>query len=476
MPDPVTTTLLISSDRSFVELCQQAVASCPDLTLLVRARAREADYYLARDETKLILIHLVQESQTREVIRLLHRLASLQRTVAVVVISERQDAEQAWSLPRLGAAHYLSRPHDRDQLASLLSGWVRQARAAEGELAIPTRDERRSLHAASLEAPCRHIDTMMEQVQRVASQETTILLGGETGTGKTRLARLIHELSPRRAEPFLVINCGALATELIESEMFGHVKGAFTGADQARVGKFAAAGRGTLLLDDIDALPITLQAKLLRAVEERVFELVGGNDSLSVEARLIAASNRPLEREVQAGRFRADLYYRLDVVHFHLQPLRDQPEMIRHLASTFLMDCAARNGRRVDGISVEALQMLEAYAWPGNIRELRNAIERAVVLCRNHYIGVEDLPDGLRAATSSVFLPSRQSRQLDLPRTGSILRNAQSKTEVALILETLRKHGNNRLRAALELGISRRTLYKKLHRYGLMETEIAGAD
>jgi DNA-binding NtrC family response regulator len=475
MPSPVTTMMLISPDSALVEECQEAIDAWPELSLLVMGRIREADSYLAREEIQLIVVHVVHESETRAVIHLLHRLASAERAATVIVLSERPDPDQAWSLRRLGAADYLDRPRDRGQLAALVNEWILKARAAQEEPAIAEPIER-GAPPLSFEAPGKNANAMMEQVRRAAAQDTTILLGGETGTGKTRLARLIHELSPRRAEPFLVINCGALATELIESEMFGHVKGAFTGADQARAGKFAAAGRGTLLLDDIDALPVALQAKLLRAVEERVFELVGCNNPLPVQARIIAASNRRLEREVEAGRFRADLYYRLNVVSFHLQPLREQPEMIRYLATQFLRECAARSGRPIDGIVIEALNMLEAYRWPGNIRELRNIIERAVVLCCNPYIGIEDLPEPLCAAAAAAFPFGHQPQKLESLASPSTLRSARGNAEVLLILEALRKHGNNRLRAARELGISRRTLYKKLHRYGLMEASLVQSE
>jgi DNA-binding NtrC family response regulator len=238
-------------------------------------------------------------------------------------------------------------------------------------------------------------------VRQVAPLDVTILLTGETGTGKTHLACLIHALSPRRHEPFMVIHGGALVGNLIGSEMFGHTKGAFTGAHEDRIGKFAAAGSGTLLFDDIDALPLPLQAKLLRALEERVFEPVGSNCSLAVEARLIAASNRVLEQEVESGRFRADLYHRLNVVAFCLPPLREQPDRIPELAIRFIKDCAARNGRPVQGIEGNALDVLRAYQWPGNIRELRNVIERAVALCRNHRIGPEDLPETVCSAAAT---------------------------------------------------------------------------
>jgi two-component system response regulator HydG len=408
---------------------------------------------------------------------LLHRLASLERAVAVLVITEEHDPAQAWGLMRLGATEYLSRVLDGSRLASLIRLLTAQPPRTEKPSPAPEPiDIVSPPQPPSQSVACRGIEAMMEQVRRVALQDTTILLGGETGTGKTRLARLIHELSPRSAEPFLAINCGALAAELIESEMFGHVKGAFTGADRARVGKFAAAGRGTLLLDEIDALPLALQAKLLRAVEERLFEPVGSNDSSPVQARLIAASNRSLEREVEASRFRADLYYRLNVVSFHLPPLREQPELISALASHFLKECAARNARPVQGISIETLSILEAYRWPGNIRELRNVIERAVALCSDDFIGLADLPETLCSA--ALCTPARSCLPLhsDGRSSRSALRHAKGKAEAALIMEALRKHGNNRLRAALELGISRRTLYKKLHRYGLMESDVGPAD
>ena len=472
MPSPATTMMLVSNDRSLVESCQRVIESYSDLRLIVIGRIREADSYLERDQIKLILVHLAQEADTSEVVRLLRQLASLQRAVTVLVISDRYDAEQAWSLTRLGAAEYLSQPLDVDRLTALINTLSARSRRAESSSPSPGPSARARSQPSASGVVDNGMETLLEQVRLVAAQDMTVLLGGETGTGKTRLARLIHELSPRRAEPFLVINCGALAAELIESEMFGHVKGAFTGADRARAGKFAAAGRGTLLLDEIDALPLSLQAKLLRAVEERVFEPVGSNESMQVQARLIAACNRPLEHEVEAGRFRADLYYRLNVIGFHLPPLRERPGLIRQLAASFLVDCATRNGRPVQGISSEVLRVLESYSWPGNIRELRNVIERAVALCSGPNIGVRDLPDAICAAASSPFQGSPQPQQFDPSTSPSALRHARGEAEAALIMQALRKHGNNRLRAALELGISRRTLYKKLHRYGLMEESL----
>jgi transcriptional regulator with PAS, ATPase and Fis domain len=313
---------------------------------------------------------------------------------------------------------------------------------------------------------------MREQVGRVVPQETTLLLTGETGTGKTRLARLIHELSPRRNEPFLVVDCGAVSPNLIESEVFGHVKGAFTGADRDRPGKLAAAGRGTLLLDEINSLPLSLQAKLLRAVDDRVFEPVGSEKAQPLRARLIAASNADLESEVNAGRFRADLYYRINVVGFSPPPLRDRRASIAPLAYKFLAELAARNRPDVRGLSSEALEALQDYHWPGNIRELRNVIERAVALCPGPDVVLADLPEALRLGARGIGAPEFSTSLGAFRPTLSSPTLAQSKeaAEIMRIKEALAKHNNNRLRAAGELGISRMGLYKKLHKYGLAAT------
>ncbi len=324
-------------------------------------------------------------------------------------------------------------------------------------------------HHAHFDAFPPEIAELREQILRVAPQDTTVLLMGETGTGKTRLARLIHELSPRRNEPFLVVDCGSLSPSLIESEMFGHVKGAFTGADRERPGKFAAVGRGTLLLDEVNSLPLTLQTKLLRAVDDRTFEPVGSNRAQPLQARIIAISNASLEEEVAAGRFRADLYFRLNVVGFFLPPLRNRRLVVGPLSEKWLAEFAARNRPDVTGISPPAMRALQDYHWPGNIRELRNVIERAVALCPGPLVQMSDLPEPVRCANSQPE-PLAMSAVLEAPAASPrapTLAQSREMAEIQQIKAVLAKHNNNRLRAASELGISRMGLYKKLHKYGL---------
>ena len=468
------TAVLISADSSLVESCRRVVHAVSGLSVSVVDTAGDIDFVLRQQDVILILIHMVRKSEGIAVVRLLRQVASLERSVAVLVISERHDAEEAWSLVRLGAVEYLTRPLDLDQLTALIETVTAAARSSRnGRAMVPIPAGHETVPSSCPRRVTANMARLMSQIRVVAPQEHTVLLTGETGSGKTWLARLIHKLSPRRAEPFLAINCGALAAELIESEMFGHVKGAFTSADRARVGKLAAAGRGSLLLDEIDALPLAVQAKLLRAVDERVFEPVGSNESVAVRARLIAASNRTLEREVETGRFRADLYYRLNVIGFHLPPLRERPGDIPDMAAEFAAEFASRTGRPARAVSAEAERALLAYDWPGNIRELRNAMERAVALCPGLEIEPRDLPDIIAKAADREALAARPDADQDLtdPVTSLPLNRVREKVEIERITQALQKCGNNRLRAAAALGISRRTLYKKLHRYSLGATK-----
>jgi DNA-binding NtrC family response regulator len=464
--------VLISTDGSLVKSCQGLIGAFPDLDLFVLPRPEDAYPKVDGGEVALVLAHLARREDREPIARLLRRTAQAGKPTATLVIGDEDQTGQALALLRLGAADYLGRPLDLSRLGFLVDTLTVRDRFARQ--AAPAPPEQAGKPGGP--DPLAFLQTagmgrLAEQVRRVIPQETTLLLGGESGTGKTRLARLIHQLSPRAGQPFLVINCGALSSSLIESELFGHVKGAFTGADRDRAGKLADVGRGTLLLDEVDALPPDMQAKLLRAVEERVFEPVGSNRSFPVQARLIAASNRELAKEVAAGRFRADLFYRLNVVAFHLPPLRARREVIPSLVAGFIEEFAGRNSRPIRGIAPDALAALERHDWPGNIRELRNVIERAVALCPGHEIELTDLPEPIVTivTVAEAETPDAGRPTLELFPPPVTLDAVRDQAEVSRIEDALRRNNNNRLKTAAELGISRMTLYNKLYKYGLID-------
>jgi DNA-binding NtrC family response regulator len=465
---PSRTALLLTRSASLAQEINR-IACDRDVLIETCSEEEEACECLEHDDdVVLALLHLTPATET-SVMRVLAVLKRAANPIRAIVLGDPDCTDHESAALRAGASDFLTVPSDMARVAEVLDEMMSVEEEGDDQ-PVPAVD------AAALADPffCAWAPEMVElmaQVRRVAPQDTTLLFTGETGTGKTRLARLVHEFSPRCDQPFLVVDCGALSPSLIESEMFGHVRGAFTGADRDRAGKLAAAGGGTLLLDEINSLPLPLQAKLLRAVDERVFEPVGSNKPQPLRARLIAVSNAPLEREVAAGRFRSDLYYRLNVVGFYLPPLRDRRAAIAPLASQFVAEFAARNRPDVRGLSPAAVRALEAYSWTGNVRELRNVIERAVALCAGPDVQPRDLPEAVRAAAGSAppvsgnNRPPAPSPVLAQPATLAQTREA---TEIRRIQEALCKHRNNRRRAAAELGISRMALYKKLHKYGLM--------
>ena len=296
---------------------------------------------------------------------------------------------------------------------------------------------------------------IFEIVQQVAPTRATVLVLGESGTGKELIAKALHQLSPRAKLPFVTVHCAALAPPLLESELFGHERGAFTGAHERRIGRFEQAQGGTLFLDEIGEIDATIQVKLLRFLGERTFERVGSNKTLSADVRLVAATNKNLEELVKAGKFREDLFFRLRVVEINLPPLRERTGDIPLLAQSFLREFAKENGKAVNDFTLDALEALMNFSWPGNVRELRTAIEHAVVLCRGERISLRDLPPSVRGGSVG-DLKLLQGKDLTV-----------KDAEKQLIVRALKETDGNRTRAAEKIGMSRRTFHRKLHEYQL---------
>jgi transcriptional regulator with PAS, ATPase and Fis domain len=338
-------------------------------------------------------------------------------------------------------------------LDAALSQVTGELRRVERRLRARRQDarahERPVISGFILESPAMH--RVIDVARRVAQVDSTVLLTGESGVGKERIARFIHDESSRAGGPFVAINCGAVPENLLESELFGHVRGSFTGATQDRIGLFEAANSGTLLLDEIGEVPPPMQVKLLRALQEREIRRVGENRSRAVSARVIAATNRDLVKEIRAARFREDLYYRLRVVEIPIPPLRERREDILPLARAFVADAAGRTGRKVSGFTPAAAHQLLRYGWPGNVRELENAIERAVVLTRRNRIDIEDLPGEVGLAVPDA-VAATDVRPL-------------AEVERDYIKSVLRAVGGNRSQAAQKLGIGEATLYRKIKQF-----------
>jgi two-component system response regulator HydG len=392
---------------------------------------------------------------------LLKQLRERSVEVPVVVATAFGEVSTAVSAMRAGAEDYLTKPIDFDALLLVVERTL-----AREELKSEAENLRRQLRARDKEGlegllgASAAMQRVYQMVRQVAGARATVLITGESGTGKGEVARAVHQLSPRANAPFVTLQCAALAESLLESELFGHEKGAFTGADKRRIGRFEQADGGTLFLDEIGEIPAATQIKLLRVLQERTFERVGGNETLKVDVRVVAATNKNLAEEVRERRFREDLYYRLNVVHIDMPPLRQRGNDVVLLAEHFLRRFARENNRRIDGFSDGARAKLVAHRWPGNVRELENAIERAVVFTEGESVEAEALPFDAAPATieGGPRIPGATMAEL----------------EKHAILTTLEAVGGSTSRAAEMLDISARTIQYRLHEYGLAASRSKG--
>jgi len=448
---PVPTVLVVDDDDAFRQVVVDILRP-EGYRILTAGSAEEALRLAAAEPPDLVLSD--QRMPGLDGLELTRRLRAGAEPPEVVLMTAYGTIPQAVEAVRTGAADYLTKPLESP------AALRRMVRALLGRRAARGQDEREILtrDPSMLE--------LLALADRAAATDATVLITGESGTGKELLARRIHDRSPRAAEPFVVVNAAALPESLAESELFGHEKGAFTGAEARHRGRFELADRGTLFLDEIGELSEALQAKLLRALEERAIERVGGSGTIAVDLRLVAATNRDLAREVAAGRFREDLYYRLNVVALHLPPLRARAGDLEILVPRLIDRLAARSGLAALPVSPAALAALEAHAWPGNVRELRNALERALIAAGGNRIERADLPPlvtpsgggphGAEPAGSGAATPVSEEPPLSL-----------AERERQAILEALEQTSGHRERAAQLLGISVRTLYNRLKEYGI---------
>jgi len=405
----------------------------------------------------LILLDLVMPE--RSGLDLLVELEDLALEIPVVVLSGTRTVATVVEAMKRGAIDYVTKPFEPDALRPKLARLIEQ-RELEHEVVRLRQALDRRERLGELVGASPPMQSLFDTLDRVAASDATVLVLGESGTGKELVARAIHSLSPRAEGPFVAVNCGAIPRELVESELFGHEKGAFTGADSKRIGRFEAASGGTLLLDEIGELPPEVQVKLLRVLQERSFERVGssGRDPIQVDVRIVCATNRELEREVDEGRFRPDLYYRIAVVPVHVPALRDRRGDIALLTRDILEQLAPG---RVPELADGVLAALEAYSWPGNVRELHNALERALALCEGDQIELRNLPETVERAGSEEALH-------DAWRSGQIgLDEALARFERRIISEALEQWSWNQTRAADALGITRRVLKLKIDRHKL---------
>lgn len=451
--------VLVADDDKLILQLLQAFLTQKGFEPLLAADGVEAERIFSAEEVDVVLADVMMPRM--DGIELLEAIKEKEPDMPVIIITasgDHQTKSDAW---KKGAFLYITKPIDFDllylaiQQAAEKFSLIKERRQLSEALAKKYRFE-------NLVGSSGRMQEVFSLIAKVANSNASILIQGESGTGKELVARAIHYNSLRRESPFITVNCAAIPRELMESELFGHVKGSFTGAIADKKGKFELANGGTIFLDEIGDLDISLQAKILRALQEREFERVGGTQPIRVNIRLIAATNKDLSKAMREGTFREDLFYRLSVIPLRIPPLRERKEDIPPLAEHFLRKYNLENERKIKGISSKAMEALLAYEWPGNVRELENCIERAVVMAEADWIRVADLP---------LALQTREAEEEPLPREGGgpvislELGHTMREVERAYILSTLKNMGGNRTRTAEVLGISVRGLRDKLKEY-----------
>jgi two-component system response regulator HydG len=440
--------LVVDDEPDAAELLRDALAR-RGYSVDAVTKADDALSHVRDNDVDVVVTDHLMDGMTG--VELCTKLKAIRPDVPVILVTGFGNMDTAIAAIRAGAYDFVTKPISVDSLT------ISVARAVDfRRLTSEVRRLRTAIDASrrveSMIGVSPAIERVKELVAQVADSDTTVLITGESGTGKELVARAVHDLGPRRDAPFVAINCAAMPANLLESELFGHVKGAFTDARQSRAGLFIQAGRGTLFLDEIGEMPLEMQAKLLRVLQERKVRPVGGDVEAVIEARLVTATNRDLETEVEEGRFRGDLYYRVNVVQIAVPPLRARQGDVLTLAQHFLVRIAERSGKPVVGIAAPAARKLVEYDWPGNVRELENCVERAVTLTRMSEIGIDDLPDRIREHRSASLVVGDDPTDLV----------TLAEMERRYVRKVLAAVGGNKTQAARILGLDRRSLYRRL--------------
>ena len=428
-----------------------------DYEVLVAGNAEEGIELFKSEHPDLVVSDIaLSENGDQDGLQLFEDIQLLDSKVKVIIITGNEQRELAFKAVQMGAYDFYKKPIDLQEFKIILKRAL-HLQKLESEIQLSTLENRAEFYTPEIIGKCQQMSEVYDIIERTSATDATILITGESGTGKELVAKALHMQSPRKDFPFVVINCGAIPENLLESELFGHEKGAFTGAHVQRKGRIERANQGTVFLDEIGELSVALQVKLLRFFQEREIERVGGREPIQIDVRIIAATNRNLEEEIEKERFRPDLFYRLSVIPINLPPLREREQDIFTLAKHFLNKFNLEHERKIKGFSREATKLIQDYSWPGNIRELENKVKRAVIMTKNAVIIPEDF--------NLKFEESPQEKRH--------LRKAVEEFEENCIRQALLKNDGNVSRTAQELGINRTTFYDMLNRYNIDRADYA---
>ena len=442
-------TVLIIDDEKNIREGLAAALELEDYTVALASDGKEGLERIQRGDIDLVITDLRMPKISGE--QVLAKITAENPGIPVIVLTGHGSIDSAVDAMRNGAYDFLTKPLNLDQLILIVK------RALQGrELALKHKELQEELNSRksfeSIIGKSAEMQRIFETVRKAAGSKASVLITGESGVGKELIANALHNLSPRRENSMIKVHCAALSESLLESELFGHEKGAFTGAVARKRGRFELAHKGTIFLDEIGEIDQNVQIKILRVLQDKRFERVGGEETVEVDVRLITATNRDLEKEVAEGRFREDLYYRLNVVHIHVPPLRERRDDIPLLITAFLQEFAQENGKTIEGIDARARAALYKFDWPGNIRQLRNCLESAVVMCSGSVIKLEDLPPTIAGSgeADSIAVPAGIT---------------MAEAEKIIILQNLAINKGNKSKTADILGIGRKTLHRKLDEY-----------